>query len=560
MREITTVGVIGLGTMGAGIVEVFARGGLDVVGVETTQEYADRGRAILQASTDRAVARGRLDEAGQAEILGRVTISTDLGDLAGADLVVEAVPEIMALKHEVFAKLDDIVAEDAVLASNTSSLSITQIAAPTRHPGRVVGLHFFNPAPVLKLVEVITTLRSEPAVVEAVVAVSERLGKKPVVVGDRAGFVANYLLFGYFTSALRMLEHGHVSREDLDTAMRVGAGLPMGPCTLMDLVGLDVCHHIGDVIYSHTRSSMHAPSPMLGRMVTSGLLGRKSGRGFYTYARPGGGQVVEDAQTPVPLEAPTLRTVGVVGAGEVAEELASRLEEGGYAVVHVPDAEDSAELARLAPAGLVIEAQELDTDVDDLADLEDGVELPGRDVDDLFAELGEITGPQTVLATVNAAAAVALGAISGRPERCVVLRVHAPTGNGQVVEIGRTSVTDEAALAMLRDVVTRLGAEPVVCRDRAGLVVDALLVPHLNDAVRMLDEGYASVSDIDTALQHGLGYPTGPFAMIDAIGADEVLAVCEELASGSSGLPRDAVEASPLLVEHVLLDRPFTGA
>ena len=155
---------------------------------------------------------------------------------------------------------------------------------------------------------------------------------------------------------------------------------------------------------------------------------------------------------------------------------------------------------------------------------------------------------------------VALGAISGRPERCVVLRVHAPTGNGQVVEIGRTSVTDEAALGMLRDVVTRLGAEPVVCRDRAGLVVDALLVPPLNDAVRMLDEGYASVSDIDTALQHGLGYPTGPFAMIDAIGADEVLAVCEELASGSSGLPRDAVEPSPLLVEHVLLDRPFTGA
>ncbi|AXH96115.1 3-hydroxybutyryl-CoA dehydrogenase [Ornithinimicrobium avium] len=565
MREISTVGVIGLGTMGAGIVEVFARGGLQVVGVETTQEYAEHGRAILQGSTDRAVAKGRLDEAGQAEILGRITISTELGDLKDCDLVVEAVPEVLSLKHEVFGKLDDIVDAGAVLASNTSSLSITEIAAPTRHPERVLGLHFFNPAPVLKLVEVITTLRTDAAVRDAVVAVADKLGKKPVVVGDRAGFVANYLLFGYFTSALRMLEHGHVSREDLDTAMRVGAGLPMGPCTLMDLVGLDVCDHIGEVIYAHTRSQMHAPSPMLGRMVTSGLLGRKSGRGFYTYARPGSGQVVEDDLTPVATEPAEAGSVGVVGTGDLASELVDRLEEGGYAVVHVSDAEDSEELASLAGADVVIEAQDLDTDVDDLEELELDLEadedlddlLPGRDLDDLFAELGEITGPDTVLATVNSAAAVALGAVSGRPGRSLVLRVHAPTGNGQVVEIGRTSATEDDAVQSMRELVARLGAEPVVCRDRAGLVVDALLVPHLNDAVRMLDEGYASVADIDTALQHGLGYPTGPFAMIDQIGADEVLAVCEELASGSSGLPRDSVEASPLLVEHVILDRPF---
>ncbi len=567
MREISTVGVIGLGTMGAGIVEVFARGGLQVVGVETTPELADRGRSILQASTDRAVARGRLDEAGQAQILDRVTITTELGDLKDCDLVVEAVPEVLELKHQVFGKLDDIVDPDAILASNTSSLSITQIAAPTKHPERVLGMHFFNPAPVLKLVEVITTLRTDAQVRDAVVAVSERLGKKPVVVGDRAGFVANYLLFGYFTSALRMLEHGHVSREDLDTAMRVGAGLPMGPCRLMDLVGLDVCDHIGDVIYAHTRSQMHAPSPMLGRMVTSGLLGRKSGRGFYTYAKPGSGQVVDDDRTPPAVEPGEPGSVGVIGTGDLARELVDRLEEGGYAVVHVSDAGDSEELAGLADVDVVVEAQDLDTDVDDLEDLAlDGSGdgdlddlLPGRDLDDLFAELGEITRPDAVLTTVNSAAAVALGAVSGRPGRSLVLRVHAPTGNGQVVEIGRTSATDDEAVRTLRGLVTRLGAEPVVCRDRAGLVVDALLVPHLNDAVRMLDEGYASVADIDTALQHGLGYPAGPFAMIDQIGADEVLAVCEELASGSSGLPRESVEASPLLVEHVILDRPFTS-
>lgn len=553
MREISTVAVIGLGTMGAGIVEVFARGGLRVIGVETTQEFADRGRAILQKSTDRAVAKGKLDEAGQQEILDRISITTEFADLAGADLVVEAVPEIMALKHEIFGKLDEVVADDAILASNTSSLSITEIAAPTKHPERVVGMHFFNPAPILKLVEVITTLRTHDAVRDAVVAVSEKMGKKPVVVGDRAGFVANYLLFGYFTAALKMVETGHVSREDLDTAMRVGAGLPMGPLTLIDLVGLDVCHHIGDVIYSHTRSQMHAPSPMLGRMVTSGLLGRKSGRGFYTYE---GGRMVEDAQTPAPVADFGLSVVGVVGTGEVADELVSRLEGAGYEVRHVADAEDSGELASLKDAGLVVEAQDLDFDLEDLENLEDGEELPGRDLEDLFAELGEVTGPQTVLATVNSAAAMGLAAHSGRPERSVVLRVHAPTGNGQVIEVGRTSVTDEGALDLLRGVITKMGAEPVVCRDRVGLVVDALLVPHLNDAVRMLDEGYASVQDIDTAIVYGLGYPMGPFAMIDHIGADEVLSICEELSA--SGLPREAVEPSPLLIEHVVLDRPFT--
>src|SRR5699024_2693250 len=158
----------------------------------------------------------------------------------------------------------------------------------------------------------------------------------------------------------------------------------------------------------------------------------------------------------------------------------------------------------------------------------------------------------------NDDAAVAIGALSGRPEKAAVLRMHAPTGNGQVVEIGRSTATDDRTVALLRELVSRIGAEPVVCRDRAGLVVDALLMPHLGDAVRMLDEGYASVEDIDTALQHGLGYPVGPFAMIDQIGADEVLSVLEELRAAPGSLPQESVEPSPLLVEHVLLDRPFT--
>jgi 3-hydroxybutyryl-CoA dehydrogenase len=550
MREITTVGVIGLGTMGAGIVEVFARGGLRVIGVETTQEYADRGRAILQASTDRAVARGRLGEDEQARLLDRVSVSTDLADLAPADLVVEAVPEVLAVKHEVLATLDGIVAEDAVLASNTSSLSITAIAAPTAYPRRVVGMHFFNPAPVLKLVEVITTVRTDPEVTDALVQLCDRLGKKPVVVGDRAGFVANYLLFGYFVSALRMLEQGHVSREDLDTAVRVGTGLPMGPCALMDLVGLDVCDHIGDVIYAHSRSPQHAPSAMLGRMVTAGWHGRKSGRGFYSYDRPGSATVVPDEATPPERTGPEPADIGpvvVLGDGDLAAELTSRLQQGGFACHALTDPIPQALAGRLTGAALVVDAR---TEPD-----EDTPETDG----DLWQAVARETGPQTVLVSANPDAAVVVGALSGRPEKAAVLRVHAPTGNGQVVEIGRSVATDETTVALLRAVVRGIGAEPVVCRDRPGLVVDALLMPHLNDAVRMLDEGYAGVQDIDTALRYGLGYPAGPFAMIDAIGAQEVLAVCEELTLPGSGIPAAAAEPSALLLEHVLLDRPFTG-
>lgn len=547
-REIRTVGVIGLGTMGAGIVEVFARGGLSVIGVESSQEYAERGRSILQASTDRAVAKGKLDEAGQAQILGRITITTEYAELAPADLVVEAVPEIMSLKHEVIGKLEAVLADDAIVATNTSSLSITEIAAPATVPGRVIGMHFFNPAPILKLVEVITTPLTDPEVTETIRSLSEGLGKKPVVIGDRAGFVANYLLYGYFCAAMRMYETGHVSREDLDTAVRVGIGLPMGPLTLGDLVGLDVMHHISDVIYGHSRGAHHAPSTALERMVLAGRLGRKSGRGFYTFATPGSGQVVDDEQTPQAGAPRDIQAVAVLGAGALAEELVGRFEEGGYAVTHLADA--SGDLSGLGSVGLVVEAQ--DEDVEDEA----AEEL--RDVDDLFAELGEVTAPGTILATVNTYSAVALAAISGRPEDTVVLRVHAPTPNGQVIEAGRTIRTSAETVDTVRAVITAVGAEPVVCKDRTGLVVDALLVTHLNDCVRMLDEGYASAQDIDTALQFGLGYPAGPFAMIDHLGADEVLAVAEELYSGTAGF-QPHLAPSPLLVEHVLLEEPFLG-
>ena len=295
-RDISTVGVVGLGTMGAGIAEVLARSGLDVVTVEVDEAGVERGRGHLRHSTERALSGGKLDEAGRAALLARIRYSTSLSDLSEVDLVIEAIPESLELKAEVFTELDKITRPDVVFVSNTSSLSITEIGVHTARPGKVVGMHFFNPAPVLKLVEIVKTVVTEPEVVTEVVAFAERLGKTPVVIGDRAGFIANALLFGYLNHAVRMYEQRYATREDLDAAMRFGCGYPMGPLALLDLIGLDTAYEILDTMYHQSRNRLHAPAPLLKQMITAGLLGRKTGRGFYTYDAPDSPNVVADAQ------------------------------------------------------------------------------------------------------------------------------------------------------------------------------------------------------------------------------------------------------------------------
>ncbi len=297
-RGISTVGVIGLGTMGAGIAEVMARNGLDVIAVEADPAAVDAGRAHVEQSTSRAVARGKLTAQEQAELVGRIRFTASLEDVAPADLVVEAVPEKLDLKREIFGKLDSIVGPGAVLATNTSSLSVTEISVATHDPRRVVGMHFFNPAPVQRFVEVVRTVVTDPDVADAAVGLARRLGKEPVVVGDKAGFIANALLFGYLNHAVQMFEQRYATREDLDAAMTLGCGLPMGPLALLDLIGLDTAYEILDTMYKQGRDRLHAPAPLLKQMVVAGLRGRKSGRGFYTYAEPGSSTVVPDAASP----------------------------------------------------------------------------------------------------------------------------------------------------------------------------------------------------------------------------------------------------------------------
>ena len=282
--EISTVGVIGVGTMGSGVVEVAARNGLQVVAREATPELVEAGRARVEGSMDRGVARGKLDEATREAVASAIAWTTDLDDLAGCELVLEAVPERLPLKLEIFGVLDRVLDPSAIMATNTSSIPVIDVAMGTSRPQQVLGMHFFNPATVMKLVEVISTQLTDPAVTRAAAAFAAgTLGKRVVQAPDRAGFVVNKLLVPYICQAVEMYESGHASAADIDDAMKLGAGHPMGPLTLADLIGLDVCLFTAESLHAEYAERFYAPPPLLRRMVAAGRLGRKTGRGFYEY-------------------------------------------------------------------------------------------------------------------------------------------------------------------------------------------------------------------------------------------------------------------------------------
>jgi len=282
---IERVGVVGAGQMGSGIAEVAAKSGVNVVVYEPSSELVEAGRKRITGSLERAAAKGKLSEADRDATLARLTYTTNLADLVDRQLVIEAVVEDEAVKAKIFAELDAIITDpDAVLASNTSSIPIMKIAAATKNPSRVLGLHFFNPVPVLPLVELVNTLvTSEVAIARVETFASETLGKKVVRCGDRSGFIVNALLVPYLLSAIRMAEAGVASVEDIDTAIVAGLSHPMGPLRLSDLIGLDTMKLIADSMYDEYKDPSYAPPPLLLRMVEAGQLGKKSGKGFYTY-------------------------------------------------------------------------------------------------------------------------------------------------------------------------------------------------------------------------------------------------------------------------------------
>src|SRR5512144_1595877 len=321
-REFTKVGVVGLGTIGAGIAEVLARTGVGVVGVEVSGAALEHGRGHLSQSTGRAVERGKMSAEEQQALLDRITFTTDPSQLADCQLVVEAVPERSELKRGVFGELDRVCGPETVLATSTSSLSVIELAIATSRPGKVLGMQWFTPAPVTGLVEVVPTVVTEPAVLEEVEALVARVDKQAVRAADKTGFIVGALLLPYLNQAVGMYEAHYATREDIDAAMRFGCGYPMGPLAVLDLIGLDTAYQVLDTMYHGTRDHRHAPAPILKQLVTAGMLGRKTGRGFYTYAEPHSPRTVPDALTPqrgaASEGARPVQRIGVVGTGTTA--------------------------------------------------------------------------------------------------------------------------------------------------------------------------------------------------------------------------------------------------
>ncbi|MCK7624763.1 3-hydroxybutyryl-CoA dehydrogenase [Streptomyces sp. RS10V-4] len=560
--------------MGTGIADVLARAGREVIGIDTDEAALRRARTALEDSTARAVRRERITERERQEVLARFRTSGDLRAARDADLVIEVVPEDYDLKREVFAALDAVVRPDTVLATGTNALSVTRLAADSQRPERVLGLHFFNPAPAMKLVEVVSSVLTAPAAVAAVTALARELGKDPIAVGDRPGFVADGLLFGYLNQAAAMYESKYATREDIDAAMRLGCGLPMGPLALLDLIGVDTARTVLEAMYAASRDRLHAPAPILGHLAEAGLTGRKAGRGFYTYRAPGSATVVPDERTPAaagggePAGRP-VRSVGVAGSGTMAGGIAEVFAKAGYTVVLAARGQEKAERAKariaasleraVAKGRLTAEARDAALaaitpagSLDAFADVDLAVEAVAEDLavkQQLFGTLDKICKPGAVLATTTSSLpVVACARATSRPQDVIGMHFFNPAPAMKLVEVVRTVLTGDAAHATVREVCAALRKHPVDCGDRAGFIVNALLFPYLNNAVKMVQEHYASPDDIDAAMKLGGGYPMGPFELLDVVGLDVSLTIERVLHAAF----RDPGLAPAPLLEHLV--------
>ncbi|MEV0603263.1 3-hydroxyacyl-CoA dehydrogenase family protein [Streptomyces sp. NPDC050315] len=570
---IATVAVVGLGTMGTGIAEVLARAGREVIGIDIDDAAVRRSVTALEASTARAVHRERITERERADVLARFRTFCDLQAAAEADLVIEVVPEDYELKRQIINALDGIVRPDAVLATGTNSLSVTRLAADSQYPERVLGLHFFNPAPAMKLVEVASSVLTAPTAVAAVTELARELGKDPIAVGDRPGFVADGLLFGYLNQAAAMYESRYATREDIDAAMRMGCGLPMGPLALLDLIGIDTARTVLQAMYAASHDRLHAPAPILGHLAEAGLTGRKAGRGFYTYEAPGSATVVADAATPAAAGeqagARTVRSVGVAGSGTMASGIAEVFAKAGYEVVLAARSQEKAEKAKariekslgrsVAKGRMTEEARDAALaaitpagSLDAFAEVDLAVEAVAEDLEikqQLFGTLDKVCKPGAVLATTTSSLpVVACARATSRPQDVIGMHFFNPAPAMKLVEVVRTVLTADDVQSTVRAVCAKVRKHPVDCGDRAGFIVNALLFPYLNNAIKMVQEHYASPDDIDAAMKLGGGYPMGPFELLDVVGLDVSLAIEKVLHAEF----RDPGLAPAPLLEHLV--------
>jgi 3-hydroxybutyryl-CoA dehydrogenase len=548
--EIKKVGVVGCGTMGSGICEVCAKAGLDVVFSEVTEEAAAAGRERIARSIGRLVEKAKLTQHEADAVLGRISSTTIVRDLGDCDFVFEAVPEHLDLKKKVFSELDEVLGPDALLATNTSSLPVIDMAVATTRPDRVLGFHFFNPAQVMPLVELVHTVATDPQVVEAGRGFAEQLGKSPVACRDRAGFIANLLLFPYLNSAVRMLDQGFASREDIDAAMQLGCGHPMGPLALLDLIGLDSGYEICEALWRQFRDTQDAPAPLLKQYVVAGYLGRKTGRGFYRYEEPESSKIVDAIADSAGVAATDISTVGVVGTGLMASGIAEVASKAGLEVVLRGRSEAAIKKSKAAiaksldkavakgkleqdAADATLERITTTLDFEDLAEADIVIEAVAEDLDikeGIFRELDRSVKPEAILATTTSSLPVVdLAAATDRPDRVLGLHFFNPAPVMRLVEVVRTVATASDIEKRCLSLVRAIGKRPVRCRDRAGFIVNFLLFPYLNDAITMHEQGYSTPEDIDRAMKLGCGHPMGPFELMDIVGLDVTHAILTSL-------------------------------
>jgi 3-hydroxybutyryl-CoA dehydrogenase len=548
--EIRRVGVVGCGTMGSGICEVVARSGFDVRFAEMSEEAERAGKERIERSVGRAVKRGKLEQAEADTLLGHISSTTDLAELADCDLVFEAVPEKLELKRKTFAALDEVLKAEAILATNTSSLPVIDMAVATNRPDRVVGFHFFNPATVMKLVELVHTVATDEEVIESAKRFADGLGKVAVPCRDRAGFIANLLLFPYLNAATRMYDQGYATREDIDAAMQLGCGHPMGPLSLLDLIGLDSAYEICEALWRQWRDYQDAPPPLLKQFVTAGYLGRKTGRGFYRYEAPESSKIVDSVSEVHGDATSDFGIVGVVGTGAMASAIAEVIARAGSEVVLRGRSESAIKKAKGAverslekavdkgkleqgDADYVLDRITTTLDFEDLVECDLVVEAVTEDLEvksSIFKELDRATKPDAVLATTTSSLSVVdLAAATGRPDKVIGLHFFNPAVVMKLVEVVRTVATADDIEQRCLAWVQSLGKRPVRCRDRAGFIVNFLLFPYLNSAVHMHEEGYGTPADIDAAMKLGCGHPMGPFELIDIVGLDVTFAILDSL-------------------------------
>ena len=552
--ELLKIGVVGLGTMGSGIVEVIARSGYSVIGVDLGEKGTSYADLRIANSIGRGVAGSKISEGQGQAILSRIELTTDLAELASCQLVIEAITEDLQAKSELFAGLDSILGPDAIMATNTSALSVTEISVVTSRPSRVIGLHFFNPAMVQKFIEIVGTVTTDQEVIDACMEFARALGKEPVLVTDRAGFIANSLLFGYLNQAIAMYEQKYASREDIDDSMRFGCGLPMGPLALLDLIGLDTSLQILDTMYRESRDRLHAPSALLKQLVAAGRTGRKSGQGFYSYAEPNVPSVVTDSLTPVTRESSLdsgITRVAVIGSGTMATGIVSVLAAGGVLVTALTRSEQrSSQLrqslekswSKLVEKGRISSEQKNEylarvQTCESAQDLVGQVDLvieaiaeELRPKCEIFSQLDGLLSEDVIFATTTSSLSVIeIASSTARMERFIGIHFFNPAPVMPLVEIVSTVATHSEVVARCSNLMRQLGKRPVQCSDRAGFIVNALLFPYLNNAIAMASANYASIEDIDTAMKLGCGYPMGPFELLDVVGLDVSLAIINTL-------------------------------